>query len=477
MAEGVGRVVLDDRRHEERIRRVVPGGDAVERSATGAATGDLPLPALLIVTALAAAAFGQGAYYRSGQWMVAGLLAAVAAMAAARPWWPPAQRPLLAAGAALAGWSVLSAAAAGHATAALATALVLAGGLVIVLTCGRLGAAEREQLAAAVVGLGVAVALTGWVGVAWRRSPWALQDQGLWRAATTLTYANVAAGFLAVVALLALARAAASRAVVPVLTTCVLLTALGATLSRGGAVAFLAGAVVLARLSGLAATLRALAPPAAGALVALAGLWPSIPASAPARPALAAGALAAGLAVATVMSRLDRRALLVVALALPMAFAGVAAGPGRQASRHITTPRLTLGSSDRVEQARAALEVAADRPLLGSGPGMADLSWEREDGAVLIARYVHNEYLQVLAELGVVGLGLLLGLLILIAGRVRSAGRAPPCTRSTWAGCAAGLVALGVHGLFDFGWHVPAIALTSALLVGIATTTEREAQT
>lgn len=476
MAEGVVAVVADGPRHQEHTREVAPEGDAVVPSAAAAAADNLPLPALLVVTALAAAAFSQGAYYRSGQWMVAGLLAAAAVMAAARHSWPAPPRPLLIVGAALAGWSVVSATAAGHATAALGTVLVLAGGLVVVLTCGRVGGAEREQLAAAVVGLGVAVALTGWVGVAWRRSPWALQDQGLWRAATTLTYANVAAGFLAAVALLALARAAASRSVVPVLASCVLLTALGATLSRGGSIAFFVGAVVLARLLGLPATLRALAPPAAGALVALAGLWPSIPASAPARPVLAAGALAAGLLVAAATSRLDRRALLVLALALPLGIAAVAAGPGREASRHITVPRLTLASSDRVEQARAALEVAADRPLLGSGPGMADLSWTRDDGAVLVARYVHNEYLQVLAELGVVGLALLLALLAVIAWRVRSAGRVPACNRSTWAGCAAGLVALGVHGLFDFGWHVPAIALTSALLVGIATITEKEAQ-
>lgn len=211
-------------------------------------------------------------------------------------------------------------------------------------------------------------------------------------------------------------------------------------------------------------------------MVALAGHWPSIPASAPARPALAAGALAGGLLVAAAVSRLDRRALLALALALLLAAAAVAAGPGREASRQITAPRLTLASSDRVEQARAALEVAGERPPLGSGPGLADLSWERGDGAVLIARSVHNEHLQALAELGVVGLGLLLGLLVVIAWRVRSAGGALPCTRSTWAGCAAGLVALGVHGLFDFGWHVPAIALTSALLVGIATTPEKEAQ-
>jgi Kef-type K+ transport system membrane component KefB len=75
---------------------------------------------------------------------------------------------------------------------------------------------------------------------------------------------------------------------------------------------------------------------------------------------------------------------------------------------------------------------------------------------------------QVLAELGAVGLALLLGAFVVTTRTVRR-GRAIP-TPGLWAGVTAALVALAVHGLFDFSWHVPAIPLTGALLLGIVTT-------
>lgn len=438
----------------------------------------LPAPTLLVVAALAAAAFGQGAYYASGQRLVLVALAAAAVLAivtARSVVW--ALRPSVGVCAALAAWSVASAALAGDPGAALPTVLLLAGAVVVVTTCERLDGQQREQLAAACVALGVLVALTGWVGVAWRKTPWALVDQGLWRAATTLTYANAAGGLLAVVALLSLGRSAASpRSVQWAGASCLLLTGLGASLSRGGLLAFLAGLLVLARLCGGARVLRAAVPSALGALVALAGVWPSISASSPPRPGLAACGLVVGLLVAAGAARLGPRRLVAVAVAVPLLLAVIAGGPAREPSRRVLDSRFSAASSsDRAEEARAALRVAAGRPLNGSGPGKADLSWVRDDGAVLFARYAHNEYLQVLAELGAVGLGLLLGLFVAIGREVRR-DRAELSALPTWAGAVAGLVALAVDGLFDFGWHVPAIALTGALLVGIVTTNTREDQ-
>ena len=73
------------------------------------------------------------------------------------------------------------------------------------------------------------------------------------------------------------------------------------------------------------------------------------------------------------------------------------------------------------------------------------------------------------------GLGLLLTLLVVITRQVRRC-RPPAVSAPLWAGVAGGLVALGVHGLFDFGWHLPAISLTGALLVGIVTTNEGKDQ-
>ena len=156
-------------------------------SDTSEATTSLPVHGLLLIVALAAAVVGQGAYYAAGQWLVTGVLVAalVAALRAQR--WSRADLRLtvLAACAALAARTVLRAALAGNAVDAGPTVAVL-GGLGIVLLAGRrLTRPEREATTAAMVAIGALAALTGWVGVAWHVRPWAITDQGLWRAATT----------------------------------------------------------------------------------------------------------------------------------------------------------------------------------------------------------------------------------------------------------------------------------------------------
>ena len=57
-------------------------------------------------------------------------------------------------------------------------------------------ARARTVLTAVVIAAGLSVAATGWVGVAWHVEPLALVSSGLWRASSTLTYANASASFL-----------------------------------------------------------------------------------------------------------------------------------------------------------------------------------------------------------------------------------------------------------------------------------------
>jgi O-antigen ligase len=104
--------------------------------------------------------------------------------------------------------------------------------------------------------------------------------------------------------------------------------------------------------------------------------------------------------------------------------------------------------------------------LTGTGPGQADLRWKGHDHGSQLYAYVHNEYLQVAAQLGLVGLGLLVVLLVAIT---RTLWRARPTGQAsaTWAGVVAAAAAFAVHSGFDFVWHLPAIVLTVALLVGL----------
>ena len=261
------------------------------------ATAGLPVHGLLLIVALAAAVMGQGAYYAAGQRLVAGmLLAAVMAALWTQRWSKADLQPAVVASAALAAWTAISATVAGDLAAAGPTVAVLAGLTGVLLVAGRLERSQRDAVAAAVVAIGALAGLSGWVGVAWHVPPWAIADQGLWRAATTLTYANAAAGLLVPLALVAMARLVTQpRSPLAAGAACLLLVGVGATLSRGGALALLAGGVVLGWLLGPRPLLQAAAGPAAGAAIALAGLVPSIPTSQPARPLLAVGALAVGL--------------------------------------------------------------------------------------------------------------------------------------------------------------------------------------
>ena len=445
------------------------GGDL---AATGSdATRALPLHLLILVAALAAATLGQGAYYTSGQHVVAVMLvlSTIAALRA-RPWTgrDAVFGPVVGC-AALGSWAVVSAALAGRVVSARATVAMLLGVAAVLVICRRSTPAQRDALAGALVAIGVLAAATGWIGVAWRHTPWALPDQGLWRAATTFSYANAAAGLLVPLTLLALAqRVARPRSRPLVLGGCLLLVGVGATLSRGGAVALAVGVGVLAWLLGPVRLIHAVGPCLLGAAIALFGLAPSMPASRPPQTTLAVGALLVGLLVAVGMTILGGRAITVVVLVIAVVAAFLLPRVLAGTSSAILASRASVASSDRVQAARAALRLVERRPWTGAGPGRAALYWVGADGRTLTVQYVHNEYLQMLAELGTIGLALLLVLLVVLA-RMVWRGRDLVGTPATWAGVVAGLSALAVHSGLDFLWHVPAIPLTGAVLAGLTT--------
>jgi O-Antigen ligase len=480
-------------RPESSVRsiRAAPVGPTADQAASGTAgagqAGAGPRPprrrrvtgwaALALLAAVAAGVLGQGAYYASVQWPVALLVAAATVLALAA--WPPSRRdarvvpvvPMVV----LAAWAVLDGALHGVAAAGIRPALLVLGAGCVLLVCHRLDRDDRETLLLGVVGVGVVVALTGWLGVAGRVGAWGLEGQGVWRASSTLTYPNAAAAVLVPVALLVLARLVeAPRSMPLVLVAAGLLAGLAATMSRAGAVALAAGLAVLAGVRGPRATARAAVGPGAGAALALASLVPSMPAGSPPRPGLALAGLAAGLGVAATVARLRRWAAVVAVLgggtlaglALIVAGGGGAGGAG-WALRTVAAARVSLASPDRDGALRAALQVIAEHPVTGVGPGQAELRWLGPDGVTRFFVYAHNEYAQAAAELGLVGLALLAVLLAAIARSLWRA-RATCPTRAAWAGAVSAAAAFALHSAFDFVWHLPAVVLTVLLLVGVA---------
>jgi hypothetical protein len=431
------------------------------------------LAGLLLLVAVAAGLLGQGAYYPSAQRPV-GVLIATATLLGLATW--PLTRddlrlPPVVPALALAAWAVLDGLLLGAAGAGVGPALLLVGLVAVLLVCRRLGQEDREVLLAGVVGIGLLVALAGWLGVAGRAGSWAFQAQGLWRASSTLTYPNATAAVLAAISLVVLGRLIRTPGSVPLaLAATGLLAGLAATMSRAGALGLVVGLVVLAGLRGLGATARAVVGPVAGALVALMCLVPSMPAASSPRPALALVGLGAGLALAALVARLPRwPALALLGCVLAAGVAGLLAtgGGAGGAAQTVAEARVNLASPDRTGALHAALRLVAQHPLTGTGPGHADLRWRGHDHGAQLFAYVHNEYLQVAAELGLVGLVLLAILLVAIARllwRARATGR----SGATWAGVVAAAAAFAVHSGFDFVWHLPAIVLTVTLLVGAA---------
>jgi hypothetical protein len=429
----------------------------------------------VLVVGLAAGVVAQGGYYPAGRILLTALVALALLLALRARGWSRSDLPVPVTAAALAAWTLVRGdllVAAG----AVATLGCLVAALVVMR---RTGPAERERCAEAAVGVGVLVAVTAWIGVAWRLPRFAVPVEGrLWRGGSTITYPNAAAALLVPLALLAIALLIARpRSATRLAAAYLLLVGVGAALSRAGFIALAVGMIVLMVHSGLRATLRVAAPLFLGAGIAIGALAPSVPAAAQPRPVLAVAGLLAGAVVAIGTALLPGR-VRVAALAATVLLTGVVAATQVRSGYlgAILASRGNLDSSGRTRGAAAAFELVAHHPLMGTGVGRAAFLWTTPDGNGTIARYAHNEYLQTLVDLGAIGLALLAGLLAAVVVAVRR-GHAHPGRPGVRAGAIAALAALAVHSGFDFLWHIAVIPLAGALLIGLAGPAIREEQT
>jgi O-antigen ligase len=431
------------------------------------------VPAALLVATIGVAAFAQGGFYVRGQIAAGAALVAavVAALPIRRATWRELRVPLLA-GSLLAAWTLVRGAQAGSLAAAGRDVLLLVGLAMVLVVCHQIDRSGRQLVLKGLLGVGAILAVAGWVGIVWRVDPWALPAEGLWRAASTLTYANATAAVLVPIALTGAAMLSKRpRPLSLVVVVTVLLTGVEATMSRAGAFALLVGVLVLAVALGRS-VISGLLAPAIGSAVAFLGLLPSLPTAAEPRPWLAVAALAGGIVVAAVLCLpVPRHAVLagVVALVMVTGSVGVVVGSSslHDAGSLVWDSRASLASPNRSKAAAAALRVVADHPASGVGPGQVVAQTTTSSGRVQVYQYVHNEYLQVLAELGTIGLALLAALLVSLA-RLLWRSRSHSAEPELWAGVAAACAAAAVQACFDFVWHVPAVPLTVAVLIGLA---------
>jgi len=105
-------------------------------------------------------------------------------------------------------------------------------------------------------------------------------------------------------------------------------------------------------------------------------------------------------------------------------------------------------------------------PLLGEGAGGFERRWIEERPVAHNARDAHSLYLETLAELGPVGLALLL---VALAAPLTGLGRARHSALGPAA--AAAYAAFLVHSAVDWDWELPVLVLT-ALACAVALVTE-----
>lgn len=135
-------------------------------------------------------------------------------------------------------------------------------------------------------------------------------------------------------------------------------------------------------------------------------------------------------------------------------------GGYKPSSTSLTDRFRTVSSNGRVENWRVALVGFRERPALGSGAGTYEQLWYRERRNDLAMRDAHSLYLEVLAEVGPVGLLLLLGTMsVPLVGFVRS--RDVRCVPAS----AGVFVAFAFHAGIDWDWEVVGLT-TTAIVAG-----------
>jgi O-antigen ligase len=132
----------------------------------------------------------------------------------------------------------------------------------------------------------------------------------------------------------------------------------------------------------------------------------------------------------------------------------------------------TISADTRAQIWRESVGVVKAFPVFGCGLGGYESAFLRFKTVAPMSTvdFAHNDYLQVLAEMGVVGfsVGFLL-LLVVLRSAFRGALYAHSLDdRLMSVACIASLTAILLHSLVDFNMYVPANALAVAWIAGIA---------
>jgi hypothetical protein len=152
----------------------------------------------------------------------------------------------------------------------------------------------------------------------------------------------------------------------------------------------------------------------------------------------------------------------VVAVAL-IAFIAVGTARGSPARAGTGASHLITTNSVRYAYWRVAVHAFAAQPIRGVGAGGWNIRWHHEQPTAAPAQDAHSLPLQTLAELGLVGMGLLTAFLCGVALAGRDSLRVTPRVAP---GLIAGCVVYLAHAPLDWDWEMPAVTLVAIILAG-----------
>jgi hypothetical protein len=162
--------------------------------------------------------------------------------------------------------------------------------------------------------------------------------------------------------------------------------------------------------------------------------------------------------------------LIAAALAVAV-FEG--APEGSSPARGANPARLGSVDSNRYRYWGVAADAWLDRPIVGSGTGGFQVAWRKERDRVDRAGDAHSLYVETAAELGTVGVVLLL---LFLGGVAVSVARLYQVEPALATGPAAGLAVWACHAGLDWDWEMPAVTLLAVLLASAPIAWREEAQ-
>ena len=173
------------------------------------------------------------------------------------------------------------------------------------------------------------------------------------------------------------------------------------------------------------------------------------------------------LAIAQILLIIRRKAKRSLTLILGLVFAGVIVVFSIYIGMQSTVERFTtLGVSwpKRWDLAVGAWRLASGFPLTGSGWGSFEQVFPPYQPFWVVGKIVdhaHNDWLEILAETGWMGLALVAVATIFFWRRVALLWKQQKHSNFKWvaAGCLAAAVCLAIHALADFPFRTPAVAL------------------